>query len=231
MGLPTPVVRQYGGLAVVRDDLLPGGTKVRALLPVVANTSADEFVYASPAYGYAQVALARVCGTLGRGCTIFTAKRKEPHFLTLEAKGAGAKIVMVPHGYLNVVQSRARAYCHLTGAYLLPFGADMPAASNAIESSAREIDADPPEVWSAAGSGTLTRALQKRWPDAKFHAVLVGKRNIDIGRAQGHLYPAPFERPAKRAAPFPSAVNYDAKAWEFASQMATPGALFWNVAA
>lgn len=51
MNLPKPVIEEISGILVVRDDLLPGGTKRRALEKLVEP--GREYVYASPAYGYA----------------------------------------------------------------------------------------------------------------------------------------------------------------------------------
>lgn len=229
--LPAPVLEAFGDRAVVRDDLLRGGTKMRALVPLVAASRAEEFVYASPAQGYAQVALAYAAAAAGRRSTIFTAKRAVPHPLTLRAKDAGAKIVMVPNGYLNVVKARAREYAEYVGAYLVPFGIEDPRAIDSIATAARSIRIDPPEVWSVAGSGVLTRSLQRAWPAARFVAVIVGKKDSDTGRARRIVYPAPFEEPAKCEAPFPSAKNYDAKGWEVFAAMAPKGAVFWNVSA
>jgi len=119
-GLPTPVLESYGLLTVVRDDLLPGGTKRRGL-PALLEFG-REYVYAGPVFGYAQLALAYASKDAGSIATIFVAKRKIMHPRTLEAKSAGAKIVQVPHGYLSNVQSKARGYCESTGAVQLPFG-------------------------------------------------------------------------------------------------------------
>ena len=55
---PAPVIVTVEGIHVVRDDHIPGGTKRRVLEPLVAKSAGTEFVYASPAYGYAQIALA-----------------------------------------------------------------------------------------------------------------------------------------------------------------------------
>jgi hypothetical protein len=149
--LAAPVLAPYGARHVVRDDLLNGGTKMRAIMPLIEASPATEFVYASPAQGYAQVALALCAAAHGRRATIFTAKRKAPHPLTLRAKAAGAKV-----------------------------------------------------------------------------AVIVGKKDSDIGRARPIIYPAPFEANAKGTAPFPSALNYDAKGWEIFEREAPAGAVFWN---
>jgi len=226
--LPSPVVEDRDGLLVVRDDLLPGGTKRRVLDGLL--NCADEFVYASPACGYAQVALAYAATANGKRATIFTARRNAPHARTAEARAAGAKIVMVPFGYLSNVTARARLYAAQTGAAYLPFGFDTAEVAEALVAVAAGLGVMPREVWTVAGSGTLSRALQRAWPAAAFYAVRIGKAP-DIGRAALRVAPEPFERDARERPPFPSCGNYDAKAWRFIVRQASPGALFWNVAA
>ena len=222
-----PRLERHGRIIVVRDDLIAGGTKARVLPSLLLG--GQEYVYASPAYGYAQVALAYSARMVGSRATVFTARRKVPHPRTLEAKAAGAKIVMVPNGYLTVVQYRAKSYCNATGAILLPFGFDSPKFIAGLTSVAVSIPESPTEVWTVAGSGTLSRSLQRAWPFARFHAVRVG-REPSVGRAAIHVAPEPFERDSRLTPPFPSCSNYDAKAWQFIIQLASPGALFWNVA-
>jgi hypothetical protein len=231
IALPAPVVETHESIRVVRDDLLPGGTKMRAIMPIIASDDAVEFVYASPAQGYAQVALAHCALAQGRAATVFTAKRKDPHPLTLRAKRAGAKVVLVPFGRLNVVQSRAKAYAAHVGATIIPFGCDVPLCRDEIAAAARTIKPEPKEVWSVAGSGVLTRSLQQAWPGARFFAVVVGSERANVGWAERIECPQPFEDDARQLPPFPSARNYDAKAWAYIKQQASPGALFWNVGA
>src|SRR6516162_8780128 len=141
----TPIVVEHDGVLVVRDDLFPGGTKARFL--GLLFKGAEEVVYASPAEGGAQVALATAARKLGKRATIFVARRANPHPRTLQAAKLGAKIVPVTPGYLSVVQARAREYCARTGARLMPFGADMPEAINVIAVAARAIGIEPDEVW------------------------------------------------------------------------------------
>ncbi len=226
--IPAPVIEEIDGIHVVRDDLLPGGTK-RRVIPLLLG-GAEEFVYASPAYGYAQVALAYSCAAAGKRATIFTAKRKALFPLTAEAARAGAKIVQVPHGYLSNVRAKARAYCEASGAMLLPFGLDCQQMLLGIADVGASLEITPAEVWTVAGSGTLTRALQLAWPQAEFFAVRIGAES-DCGRATVITAPEEFAQPAKIRPPFPSCSNYDAKAWRFIRSHASPGALFWNVAA
>lgn len=225
---PAPKIEKHDKFFVVRDDEIPGGTKRR-----VANCllkSGSEFVYASPAFGYAQIALAYACRDAGKQATIFTAKREKPHKRTLEAMKAGAKVIFVPFGYLSNVQAKAKEYCGATGATFLPFGFDTPEFINALTVIAKRMPIQPKRVWCAAGSGTLSRALQAAWPDARFWAIAVGA-TPDAGNAHIYFCPEPFEKDAKVKPPFPSCSNYDAKAWRYIKLLGNEDDLFWNVAA
>jgi hypothetical protein len=134
-------VREHEGVLVVRDDLFPGGTKARFMHYVFDD--ADEAVYASPAEGGAQTALATVARQLGKRATIFVAHRIRPHPRTLEAARLGAKVVAVKPGYLSVVQARAREYCEQTGAAIVPFGVEAEFAIEAIAQAAGSLAIEP----------------------------------------------------------------------------------------
>jgi hypothetical protein len=220
----------HGGVAVVRDDLFPGGTKARFLTALFAD--ADEVVYASPAEGGAQTALAAAAAAVGKRATIFVAKRATPHPRAFMAKRLGAQVLQVRPGYLSVVQARARAYCEATGAKLAPFGVDMHEALETIAAAARSTGEQPDEVWCASGSGVLMRALSLAWPGARRHAVQIGRAltSTDVAGATIHVHPRKFEQPAASQPPFPSDPHYDAKAWEVCQERKGPGrVLFWNV--
>ena len=222
------LIKEHDGIIVFRDDITRGGTKARVIPHLFDHHK--EYVYASPVQGYAQVALANAAKHHGKRAVIFCAGRRVKHPRTLEAAEAGARIVEVsPAGYLSVVQKRARDYCNMFGARLLPFGLDTPEIRNLIASFARTLPIDPFEVWTVAGSGVLTRSLQLAWPKAKFNAVQIGAEP-NIGTAKLYKAGESFEDNAKYPPPFPSCSNYDAKAWQFIRKHASPGALFWNVA-
>lgn len=229
--LPDPVIEKRADILVVRDDLLPGGTKRRAIASII-DAEHGEYIYPSPVFGYAQVALAYAARDAGVRATIFCARRANRAPLTRMAEAAGAAIHEVAPGYLNVVRARAREYCEQDpGRLLLPFGLNDPRVIHALAQVARRLPIEPPsEVWSVAGSGVLTRSLQLAWPDARFFAVRIGAVP-DAGRAEVLEAPERYEEDARDPPPFPSCGNYDAKAWSFARQFAKPGALFWNVAA
>lgn len=225
-----PIVREHDGISVVRDDLFRGGTKAR-FLPVLFE-DADEVVYASPAEGGAQTALAHTAAALGKRATIFVAKRKQPHSRTLEAKRVGAKVMQVPNGYLNVVQARAKEYCRRTGAKLAPFGVNLPEAIETIAEAAKATGLDPDEVWCASGSGVLARSLAQAFPKAQRHVVQVGRKlePTDVAGATIHEAGMPFAKALKAQPPFPSCPHYDAKAWRICKARHGAGlVLFWNV--
>lgn len=226
-----PVVIDHDGVLIVRDDLYPGGTKARFIGAFFSG--ADEAVYASPAEGGAQTALATVARQLGKRATIFVAQRIRPHPRTLEAARLGAKVISAQPGYLSVVQARACEYCERTGAALIPFGVDTEFAVDAIARAAASLRIDLDEVWCAAGSGVLARGLARAWPAAKRHVVQVGRalHAADVAGATIHEYPVPFGREARTKPPFPSDPHYDAKAWELCAARKGPGrVVFWNVA-
>ncbi len=225
--LPDPIIVEHEGFIVVRDDLLLGGTKRRAIHALFDEH--ETYAYASPVFGYAQIALAYAARDYSKKAVIFCAKRNVMHVRTLEAAAAGATIYEVPHGYLNVVKARAREYCHHEGWALLPFGLDTTVFVNALRDVARALPIEPPnEVWSVVGSGCLSRALQLAWPDARVYGVRVGAEP-NAGRAEVFVAPEKYEQDAKCPPPYPSNSNYDAKVYQFVKKYATPGALIWSM--
>lgn len=226
-----PVVKEHDGVFVVRDDLIPGGTKARFLVQLFEKHT--EIVYASPAYGGAQLGLAYAAQLSGKRATVFVAKRKELHPRTHEAYKTGAKVFQVPHGYLSNVQSKARAYAQAKGAFYLTFGSDLPEARAVIAQTAATVEsAYGPfdEIWAAAGSGTLIRALQEGIQHGKFYGVQIGREVDKPGCATIIKYPLAYEQECKTKPPFPSCPNYDAKAWEVCRHTKGNGRiLFWNV--
>lgn len=230
--IPKIRVDQFsGGLRVVRDDIVPGGTKTRALVRWLPEFDAEEFVYASPRQGFAQLALAVCCKEQKRRATIFVAQSKELHPITAEAQRFGAKIVQVPMGFLSNVTAKARAHCEQTGAKLMPFGLHHQRFVELLTEVALESGEHPREVWCVAASGTLAHALHAAWPKAALNVVRVGAIRPLPKRATIYTAPERYEQRAKRPPPWDACSNYEAKAWRFIVEHASrDGALFWNVA-
>lgn len=230
----TPVVEKHGQFYVVRDDLLTGGTKSRMIMDLIRSGNNKEWVYATPAQGYAQIAIALCCAAVGKKAVIYVAKSEKMHRLTEIAWRAGAEIRMVPMGFLSNVSAKAARYVQQNSrATLVPFGADHPSTIESLARSIRQIEIKPKEVWSVCSTGTLSRGLQNAWPKAVHKGVMVG--HIPTQRQRGFcevfIAPERYEQNARVLPPFPSAINYDAKVWRFIQEFGKKNALFWNVGA
>ncbi len=231
--LPKPIIEEYDGIRVVRDDLLDGGTKRRAFTMYVASLpDVKEFVYASPRQGYAQLSLAYACKDMGRKCTV-TVPKGTRYWLTDEAEKLGCNIIEVPMGYLSNIQHKARVYCEENESHLIPFGGDHPIIIEAMTRTALSLDIQPKEVWTVMSSGVLSRGLQSAWPEAKVYGVQIGHNTTEdeMGRAETFRSKYKFQQECKKdeRPPFPSSLTYDSKAWTFIKEHASKGALFWNV--
>lgn len=229
-------LEQHGRFFVVRDDLLPGGSKTRFLPHVIGGER--EVVYGSPFCGGAGPALAFVGRELGVRVTLFYAARNELHWKQRLARDYGARLELVPAGRMSVVQARAREYCQRSGARHFPLGFDVPEAEAPFVAAMRTLGELPEgvtEAWCATGSGMLARCLAKAFPELQIHAVAVGLRSRWEKQAMPpnvtiHESGCRFEEEARRPAPFPSCPNYDRKAWHAAQALSRArGALFWNV--
>ena len=238
--MPEPVLEGYEGITVVRDDLLTAGSKARFLDVLISrNRDVQEWIYgASPRVGYGQVSLAFVASKYDKRSTVFLPESKELHPNSKKAEDLGAKIVQVSTGFMGVCMARARAYLQtVENARLVPFGLADDTVYGSIIKVARDLPFLPEIVVTVAGSGVLNRGLQLAWPDAEFYAVSVGHKLTDEerGRATVIRHPLKFAQQCKKdkRPPFPSVLEYDAKAWEYAVQIkqrTKKKVLFWNVA-
>tara|TARA_R110000824_G_scaffold49838_29_gene139758 strand:+ start:933 stop:1736 length:804 start_codon:yes stop_codon:yes gene_type:complete len=241
---PKPVLKDHEGFIVVRDDLLGAGSKIRGVDYLIGHNSntkdIEEWVFGScPANGYAQISLPVVCERYGKKAVLFMAERKRENLHEYQLRGLSLKAEYhwVPNGMLPVTQKRAKDYAaeHPDKRALLPLGLEHETVIGSFIKVARDLPIQPKEVWTVGSSGTLNRSLQLAWPDAEVHVVSVGHtmKEREIGRAIYHRSELKFDKPVKPedAPPFPCAPTYDAKAWKFMRELASPGALFWNVGA
>ncbi|MES2965460.1 MAG: pyridoxal-phosphate dependent enzyme, partial [Bdellovibrionota bacterium] len=165
-------------LFVVRDDLLPGGTKQRACAPfleALAERGYTRFYYASPFAGFAQVALAYVCRNLGLECHLYcsidpnarTASGKKHEFTRL-AEAHGAKVTLVD----DLAEAERIAYGAsrlIAGAYKIPLGFDCAGFRDNLELELRRqwtgildrLERPPRQLWIPVGSGTLASVFKK----------------------------------------------------------------------
>lgn len=242
---PKVVIEKHEDIYVVREDLLEGGSKRRFIDRYVREEiekGAEEFVFGgAPATGYAPMSLTLQAKHYGADATFFMAKRSLDNLHEYQKKALeyGANIQWVNMGMLNVTLSRAKKYYEedTFKRRNFPLGLEDERVIEDIETLAREIKEEWKdkfsEIWTVGSSGTLSRGLQKAFPELEVHVISVGHKmsEREIGRAKFYKSPYKFDKPIKpiEAPPFPSAPTYDAKAWPFLKEFAKPNAMFWNV--
>jgi hypothetical protein len=234
------------GIYVLRDDLLPGGTKsILANEIVKQNKDKKEFVYASPVYGGFQIALSIYCKLYKKQAVIFCARHKIKHKNTLICKQLGAKIMEIYPGYLSVVQHRALEYANKhDDRYYINFGAYSEQNIQLLVKRAQKVIEkwkkvsqrmqEPDEIWVAVGSGTLLTAILNATKKAHIYGVQVGAE-VDIRDPRVTIlkYNKPFEYESQFEVPFESMAHYDRKAFEMLIDRRgynpKKNILFWNV--
>jgi len=231
---------------VIRDDLLVGGTKQRALEKYLKSFDVKEFVYAGPDNGYAQIALAHVAGKLGKRVTVFAqsvpGKPSEP---SLRATKYGANMIYVAAD-LKTTKAKAEKYVSQTpGSLLVPFGLVDDLYLKMLIEALKEATANilpPKRIWIPAGSGTLLRSIAAIWPHARILVVAIAKpiywqdySQELISRTKEYSAIKYYSlREAVRdedTPPYPSLSTYDAKVWIFAQNELQPNDYIWNVGA
>ena len=237
-------------ISVLRDDLLPAGTKQRAVLPFLEELMKEgvrKVTYASPFAGFAQVALAYGCHALGLECTLYcerdpTQPKIKPHAFTTLAESWGAQI----HLRDSLLAAEHCAECD--GAYKIPLGFQCRQFQQHFQTAVAEIFQKlmrnpgplPRVVWLPLGSGTLARAVHNIAPP-ELQLCCVDVRVLPPGdlriqnlramkRIQYFAAEEEFAEAARNLPPIPSNVHYDAKLWRFLQQHASHGDLWWNVA-
>ncbi len=224
---PDPIIEEYNGIKVVREDLLEVGSKARAGEALIANCDKKTIVYVQPRFGYAGVSLTKLCKMYNKKLVLFmpACKKISEHQAYCIENGCDYhfyRIAAMPN--LNKIAER---YAKENDAFFIPLGLKHPLVTAMIIKTAIKIK-EPNSFWTAFSTGVLNRALQIAWPNSVANGLAVA-RNIqdgEKGRANiiGHYQY--FNQDSKIHPPFPSASNYDAKVWEYLK----PGDLFWNVA-
>lgn len=247
----SPLLVDAGTVHVVRDDLLPGGTKQRAVQAYLRETMADgytSFVYASPPPGFAQVALSYVCERLGADCVVYCELDGSGfHEYSLLAQSYGATIH--PSATLRVAEKEAQAYEDTVArSRKLPLGfADPRYTQHLSEAVAREwshlttdLGREPRRVWLPVGSATLGSVFAEVLPaHVELHCVdvrILDPNDQRLRTLAAHprvtMYRTAelFAQQCADTPPIPANTHYDAKLWSLIKKHATDGDLWWNVA-
>lgn len=234
---PAPIVENYNGFHVVRDDLLKYGSKVRFIDFLVKTEPCDEWVFGGAnKVGWGPISLTYLCNKYNKKATFFMAKRSSPTWHQQFVLDLGGKINWVENGMLTVTKAKARRYYEedIIRRRLLPLGLEHPTVLASIVRVARSLPIAPTEIWTVASSGTLSRGLQAAFPDIPAYAVQTGHKMSDYEKGRAIVIPSPykFDQMCREEdmPPYPSEPYYDAKLWSFVRDQGKQGALIWNVA-
>lgn len=240
---------------VVREDLLPGGTKQRAISHFVSRSAEGgkrHFVYASPFCGYAQVALAYVCHELGFQCTLFAERAptesgpKPLHRYSILAASLGAKVHLAD-SLCDAEVEAAEFAQRVPGTCLVPLGFNSALFKDAMkEELTREwvaivkaLPQVPQVLWLPVGSGTLAGLFAEfvapttRLYCVNVHVLCDKDSRVEALRRNPRvtLFSASqaFAEEAYERPSIPSNLHYDAKLWSFIRHHGQNGDVWWNV--
>ena len=231
--------QQINNITVIRDDKLCGGTKSRFVKNIIEEyPSYNKFIYYTPWYGSAQIALAlgiykyNKINKTNRQAIIYVDTPIDPNYKYPFMKIAEKYGAIYYYGSDNEIEHYLESN---PDAMFIPSGMDLPIVHKKIEKLGNLIKKKFgifDEFYYACGSGTLIRAIQKSNLAKKYYAVCVtGGIPSDIGNAIGYKHYQSFDEIVKDEykPPFNSAIHYDAKAWEYVPKNSNKKILFWNV--
>lgn len=226
-------------ITIVRDDLLCGGTKSRVAFDYLTqyHPRVSEYVYVSPWYGGFQIALAWTCLLMkkeGYGkkiATLIIDQRSEgdPPYTRI-AQEFGANIIRIPPGQDKFAY--AKKYVQDGSRLLLQSGLNYPEVIDSIAQLGLTLKAQLgqfDELWCALGSGTLINGLKKANLANNYYGVCIFAPSCPNVDNVVIINPTVnYNQAASIIPPYPSAMRYDAKVWEFCASR--PGRiLIWNV--
>lgn len=219
--LKTFKIDKIDGFSILRDDIIEGGTKRRALDILLKSLPADSVSYAGTIMGHGALALAHACADNAKTAHIHICAN-DAHPVIEKLRIAGARVLLHPPMPVATLHEYAKAQ----GGITFPPGFDMPEFEEALTAAVLPLDLSASsEIWTTSVTGTLTRALKRAFPDKAFKTVSVVKSG-----AGEFFAPEKYHQPAKRPPPYPACPYTDAKVWQFVREHAVPDALIWNTA-
>ena len=224
----TPIIEKHDRFWVVRDDLVPGGTKQIVLRKMLPDLNETHFVYTASVFGKGGAALAFACAELGYKCTLFIAKSNfQPDWLE-EVKKTDTRIIWTDALPVVEIETMAWQYALQNEAFCLPLGFSSEQFHTALVEYAHKLPFQPKEIWCPIVSGTMAHALESAFPHAAFKGVSVVKHHDYKGFGEIFQAPEKFARGAAIPPPYPAWPYSDAKLWRFAKKHGVDDAVIWN---
>jgi hypothetical protein len=236
----------YGSVNVIRDDMLEGSTKQRALYEWIKSyKDTKEFVYAGPDNGHGQLSISIICNALSKKTTLFlqSSTGKNSDLVDRSIKH-GAKVYLYTDRLRNVVNEARKYVARTPGSLFIPLGVDTTEYQRLMVKSIKSSFPDDivvKRMWVTVGSANLLKSLSVVFPDTEFIIVRVGKKVYldeypDLESRIVATYDATtkykFSHNVKEsdAPPYPSSKTYDAKMWAYILNDAKDGDFVWNAA-
>lgn len=234
-------------LNIVRDDVVIGGTKSRAVMPYIQQLLLDspnisELIYLGASNGYAQVAFANTLRLLKSDIklTIYfqSTKIKDAYKIQCLAKRLyKIKYISLAKPMREIWPLVDKQLAIFPNSYLIEFGLrDNKYESLLFESLSHHLEnfVDKIKVmWLVIGSGAIFAALYKILPYTFFNIVQVGKAAklelFDNTRYKLHISSYKLYQSVDVTIPYSTTSSYDGKVWEF-SELFTPDDWIWNTA-
>jgi hypothetical protein len=226
MAMPTFTIEKQNGFNILRDDLLPGGSKRRGLDILLSTVEENDIVYAGTIFGQGALALAHACADHGKHTHLFLAANDLQHTMIKQLKNTGAVIHTAAPLPVEQLHGNAQLWAKENSAKLFPLAFDAPEFQDAMAQALSSLDVSPyPEIWCVSVSGTFARSLGQAFANKTIRTVGV----VSAGKTDFNA-PEKYHQTAKRPPPYPACSYTDAKLWQFLELHATPGSLVWNIA-
>jgi hypothetical protein len=225
---PNPVIERLDKFWIVRDDLVPGGTKQIVLRELLPELNETHFVYVASVFGKGGAALAYACAELGFKCTLFISRSNIIVPWVEDVKKLGTKIIWQDLMPVTEIEPKAWNYATQQDAFCLPLGFASEQFERILMEYARKLPFEPKEIWCPIVSGTMAHGLEQAFPDAKIKGVSVVKNHDYKGFGEVFFAPEKFVRGAAIPPPYPAWPYSDAKVWRFAKKHGSDDAVIWN---
>lgn len=235
---PPFTVENHNGFKIIRDDLLPGGTKQRGHKYIEDIPGDGPIVYAGTYGGFCHVAIGVSCWFHKRPLVAFLAKNDYPTNIIAKRFGviifeiAGATYPALKKYAMEWAESHGGTF--FRGFYDDEYEKHFTDALRVHTLEGHKFD-DPLVFWLGETSAVLAKALSVIYPRAFFNLVHLGKQgyNEDLPAEKTRVwYPEEdFLEPARDPPPYPSVSLYDAKIWAIAKANASAEDYIWNVGA
>jgi hypothetical protein len=229
-------------IKIVRDDLIPGGTKQRAWR-IFEKITENEIVYASKYNGFTQLTLAIIALKINKCATIFLDRNNKT--ITSIAKEYGVNVIIKKDKDINELYYAAKKYAKMNKSHFMFAGFHEGAI---IDEITRDIQnkiiglLDPMQkynFWVEGKSGSIIDVLFKLFPNSMINIIELDnkkKKNkiYNDDRIKTHIVShiiteyvfndLEVSRPLSEF----NVSTYHASIWKYITEFAQDGDIFWN---